>query len=153
MTSEIVAEAKPKLTIVNTSSSHQGKESGEKIEKVVQKRSKSKSASPPSSKTSVSLSLSLCQPKERPPDREKSLEAWKITSSPFKCANPPPPPQLPIRPFADPKKSPVICRSRPSIPSNAHGQICATALETPKYLISYTKGKCMNSMSHMLSAC
>ena len=38
---------------------------------------------------------------------------------------------------------PVISRSRPSIPSNARGVVCASAVETPKHAVPHIKGRSM----------
>ncbi|XP_046371704.2 uncharacterized protein LOC124145813 isoform X1 [Haliotis rufescens] len=38
-------------------------------------------------------------------------------------------------------KIPIVCRTRPTIPSNAHGTIYASSTETPTYVVSYHKNK------------
>ncbi|CAH1786245.1 unnamed protein product [Owenia fusiformis] len=40
-----------------------------------------------------------------------------------------------------PRVSPIVCRSRPSIPSNSRGRIFDTAVDMPKYIVSYLKAK------------
>ena len=56
-----------------------------------------------------------------------------------KSCSPSPICTTPQKPMS-PSKSPVICRSRPTIPSNARGIVCDTAIETPKYVIQGVTG-------------
>lgn len=55
-------------------------------------------------------------------------------TNPLNCLERPSKPKLDVH-----EKSPVVCRSRPTIPSNAHGNIYPSATETQAHVVSSVK--------------